>query len=82
MPVSGISAPRTGVNGTILPSARDVSVTVHRASYAHDSEFTVMLAVWGQFVDHDITATALSKGKISIYTIVGLTCDSLCIGVT
>lgn len=61
----GISAPRTGVNGTILPSARDVSVTVHRASYAHDSEFTVMLAVWGQFVDHDITATALSKGQNS-----------------
>lgn len=24
-----------------------------------------MLAVWGQFIDHDITATALSKGKFS-----------------
>lgn len=59
----GISSPRVGVNGSELPSARDVSVTVHRPSYAHDSTFTVMLAVWGQFLDHDITATALSKGS-------------------
>ncbi|XP_026492668.2 peroxidase isoform X1 [Vanessa tameamea] len=61
----GISSPRQGNNGTKLPSARDVSVTVHRPSYAHDSSFTVMLAVWGQFIDHDITATALSKGENS-----------------
>ncbi|GBP76895.1 Chorion peroxidase [Eumeta japonica] len=57
----GIGQPRTGVAGP-LPSARDVSVTVHRSSYAHESTFTVMLAVWGQFLDHDITATALNKG--------------------
>ncbi|XP_063825224.1 peroxidase [Ostrinia nubilalis] len=61
----GISSPRTGTDGASLPSARDVSVTVHRPSYAHDTTFTVMLAVWGQFVDHDITATALSKGANS-----------------
>ncbi|XP_047520191.1 peroxidase [Pieris napi] len=61
----GISSPRTGVDGGMLPSARDVSVTVHRPSYAHDSTLTVMLAVWGQFIDHDITATALSKGENS-----------------
>ncbi|KAI5632061.1 peroxidase domain-containing protein [Phthorimaea operculella] len=61
----GISSPRQGIDGAPLPSARDVSVTVHRPSYAHDSQFTVMLAVWGQFVDHDITATALSKGENS-----------------
>ncbi|XP_053616584.1 chorion peroxidase-like isoform X2 [Plodia interpunctella] len=61
----GVSSPRTGVDGEPLPSARDVSVTVHRPSYAHDTQFTVMLAVWGQFVDHDITATALSKGENS-----------------
>ncbi|CAG9796840.1 unnamed protein product [Diatraea saccharalis] len=61
----GISSPRTGTNGTSLPSARDVSVTVHRPSYPHDTSFTVMLAVWGQFIDHDITATALSKGENS-----------------
>ncbi|XP_041975376.1 chorion peroxidase-like isoform X2 [Aricia agestis] len=58
----GISSPRFPKDTKELPSARDVSVTVHRPSYAHDSGFTVMLAVWGQFIDHDITATALSKG--------------------
>jgi hypothetical protein len=31
--------------------------------YKDDTKFTVMLAVWGQFIDHDMTATALSKGK-------------------
>ncbi|KAM3960851.1 peroxidasin homolog cardinal [Aphomia sociella] len=61
----GISSPRTGSDGTTLPSARDVSVTVHRPSYAQDTSFTVMLAVWGQFIDHDVTATALSKGANS-----------------
>ncbi|XP_032528753.2 peroxidase [Danaus plexippus] len=61
----GVSSPRTGWNGAPLPSARDVSVTVHRPSYAHDTQFTVMLAVWGQFIDHDITATALNKGANS-----------------
>ncbi|KOB71135.1 Chorion peroxidase [Operophtera brumata] len=61
----GISSPRGSVTGDPLPSARDVSITVHRPSYAHDSAFTVMLAVWGQFVDHDITSTALSKGQNS-----------------
>ncbi|XP_072947670.1 salivary peroxidase/catechol oxidase-like [Epargyreus clarus] len=59
----GISSPRLAADGSALPSARDVSVTVHRPSYAHDTVFTVMLAVWGQFIDHDITATALNKGE-------------------
>ncbi|XP_052748877.1 chorion peroxidase [Galleria mellonella] len=61
----GISSPRKSRSGASLPSARDVSVTVHRPTYAQDSAFTVMLAVWGQFIDHDITATALSKGANS-----------------
>ncbi|XP_070493770.1 salivary peroxidase/catechol oxidase [Chironomus tepperi] len=58
----GVSAPRCAKDGSILPSARDVSVTIHRPSYFTDKHFTVMLAVWGQFLDHDITATASSQG--------------------
>jgi Animal haem peroxidase. len=61
----GISAPRASSDGTPLPSAREVSVTVHRPVYRDDPKFTVMLAVWGQFMDHDVTATALTKGKYS-----------------
>ncbi|GLH04745.1 Chorion peroxidase, partial [Gryllus bimaculatus] len=38
-----------------------VSLTVHRPQYRDDASFSVLLAVWGQFIDHDITATALSK---------------------
>lgn len=49
-------------DGGTLPSAREVSVAVHRPVYQDDTRFTVMLAVWGQFIDHDITATALSTG--------------------
>lgn len=58
----GISQPRKGKSGENLPSARTVSVVVHRPYYKDDPKFTVMLAVWGQFLDHDLTATALSQG--------------------
>ncbi|CAG9759789.1 unnamed protein product [Ceutorhynchus assimilis] len=57
----GISAPRISKNGGPLPTARAISLEVHRPSYRDDSKFSVMLAVWGQFLDHDITATALSQ---------------------
>jgi peroxidase len=51
----GISSPRCDSDGMdTLPSARDISVTVHRPSYFNDQHFTVMLAVWGQFLDHDV----------------------------
>lgn len=54
----GISKPRESYSGIELPSARQVSYNVHRPSFENDVSFTVMLAVWGQFLDHDITATA------------------------
>lgn len=64
----GISKPRVSHDGTLLPSARDVSLEVHRPHYSEDNHFTVMLAVWGQFMDHDITATAINQGlNISQY---------------
>lgn len=54
--------PRESSTENELPSARNVSLTVHRPSYSVDPDFTVMLAVFGQFLDHDITATALNQG--------------------
>lgn len=57
----GVSEPRKSKSGKYLPSARTVSLIVHRPIYKDDPKFTVMLAVWGQFLDHDITATALSQ---------------------
>lgn len=59
----GISSPRASHSATPLPSARQVSLWVHRPSYSIDPKFTVMLAVFGQFLDHDITATALTQGQ-------------------
>ncbi|XP_056645270.1 peroxidasin homolog isoform X2 [Diorhabda sublineata] len=56
-----ISKPRISETGEPLPSARTVSLVIHRPYYRDDPKFTVMLAVWGQFLDHDITATALSQ---------------------
>lgn len=58
----GIESPRKARSGKDLPSARRVSLTVHNPSASSDPSFTVMLAVFGQFLDHDITATALSQG--------------------
>ncbi|XP_049535672.1 chorion peroxidase [Anopheles darlingi] len=58
----GISAPRVAIDGSELPSARHVSLDIHRPSYHNDPNFSVMLAVWGQFLDHDITSTALNQG--------------------
>ncbi|KAL3290143.1 hypothetical protein HHI36_023507 [Cryptolaemus montrouzieri] len=57
----GISSPRISKTGNLLPTARTVSLVVHRPYFRDDNKFSVMLAVWGQFLDHDITATALSK---------------------
>jgi peroxidase len=59
----GISAPRCAIDGSELASARQISTQIHRPSYATEQNFTVMLAVWGQFLDHDITATALSQSN-------------------
>lgn len=59
----GIGKPRIASGNKPLPPANIVSAEVHRPLYRDDPKFTVMLAVWGQFLDHDITATALSHGK-------------------
>ncbi|XP_071556227.1 salivary peroxidase/catechol oxidase [Temnothorax nylanderi] len=58
----GIESPRKARSGKDLPSAREVSLKVHKPSASSNPSFTVMLAVFGQFLDHDITATALSQG--------------------
>lgn len=59
----GIAEPRLShVGNESLPSARQISLSIHRPYYSSDPNFTVMLAVFGQFLDHDITATAQNQG--------------------
>nr|AZS64104.1 haem peroxidase [Lygus hesperus] len=56
----GVSEPRCG-SREALPPARDVTLKLHRANYKSDHKFNFMFAVWGQFIDHDITATAITR---------------------
>lgn len=53
----GIELVRESTRGGKLPSARFVSLLVH-GSRESDSPVTMMLAQWGQFIDHDMTSTA------------------------
>lgn len=57
----GIDSPRQAKSGKPLPSARKISLQVHGPSPSSNPSFTVMTAVFGQFLDHDITATAISQ---------------------
>ncbi|KAK7085338.1 hypothetical protein SK128_027614, partial [Halocaridina rubra] len=54
---------RQAKDGGDLPSPRVVSNTVHTSTPAESRSYTILLMSWGQFIDHDITATALAKGK-------------------
>nr|XP_045600702.1 peroxidase-like [Procambarus clarkii] len=59
----GVSSFRVASDGRELPSARLISTTVHINKLAESQSYTVLATTWGQFVDHDITLTALSKGS-------------------
>lgn len=47
----------------LLPSPRDVSVTLIPDQDRPSTDHTLLLMQWGQFLDHDITHTPLVKGK-------------------
>ncbi|XP_061499351.1 uncharacterized protein LOC1274394 [Anopheles gambiae] len=53
----GVEGIRRSVTGATLPSARFVSLVVH-GSRNEEAPVTMMLALWGQLIDHDITATS------------------------
>jgi len=62
----GIENVRLSVTGGLLQSARFISLVVH-GDRSEDSQVTMMLPTWGQFIDHDLTSTAQPKaidGKV------------------
>ena len=54
---SSLPSSSRSVTGATLPSARFVSLVVH-GSRNEEAPVTMMLALWGQLIDHDITATS------------------------
>ena len=56
-----ISKPRVAASGRPLPNARLVSYTVHPDMDKPDFVHTLMLMLFGQFLDHDMSRTAISK---------------------
>ncbi|KAK8747999.1 hypothetical protein OTU49_016263 [Cherax quadricarinatus] len=59
----GVWSLRLASDGEELPSARLVSSKVHLNTLANSRSYTILTMSWGQFVDHDITLTALSKAS-------------------
>lgn len=67
----GLNMPRTfGEERRALPSARLVSSTVCSDTNAPSTRVSLHVMQWGQFLDHDITNTALTRGSDGA----GITC--------
>jgi len=52
-----VSAPRGAATGEDLPSARVVCKALHTGHERPDPRLSLLTMVWGQLIDHDITAT-------------------------
>ena len=65
----GSDEPRTQGKFGILPGARVVSNKVHTKSTAADLDppLSYFTKQFGQFLDHDITKTALAKGLLPYF---------------
>ncbi|KAK2184613.1 hypothetical protein NP493_258g05028 [Ridgeia piscesae] len=55
----GIAFPRLATSGSLLPSARLVSATIHWDRNNPHHIYTLVLMSVGQFIDHDISRTAV-----------------------
>ena len=53
--------PRVARSGKELPNARLVTASVHQEMDVPDHLHTLMLMLMGQFVDHDMSKTAIAK---------------------
>ncbi|PZC86185.1 hypothetical protein B5X24_HaOG211346 [Helicoverpa armigera] len=58
----GLQAARRSIFGTKLPSAREISSTIHEDRNAETVGVTHLLMQWGQFLDHDVTSSSQSRG--------------------
>lgn len=61
----GIGSPRVSSAGNSLPSARTVSATIHWDFDLPHHMHTLMLMQMGQFLDHDMSRTAITKMSVN-----------------
>lgn len=59
-----MSLPRQSKKGDYLPSAREVSIAVHTDSDRPHTHVTAVLAIFGEFVYHDLAHVPQSAGKM------------------
>ena len=57
----GLSEPRVSVDGSPLPSAREVSLSLAPDKNQPNRRYTLMVMQLGQFIDHDLTHTASTR---------------------
>lgn len=62
---AGVNLPRSkAADGSPLPSARQVSITFTQDIDSPSENYTMLLMQWGQFLDHDMTHTPISRGQM------------------
>lgn len=63
--VAGVNSPRVAATGRELPSPRLISTQFATERDAPSENYTLLVMQWGQFLDHDLTHTPISRGESS-----------------
>ncbi|CAG7820997.1 unnamed protein product [Allacma fusca] len=58
----GVSTPRKADDGENLPSARFVSISIHKDSDKPHAHLMILTAAWAEFVSHDLVHTSQTAG--------------------
>ncbi|PSN41980.1 hypothetical protein C0J52_10520 [Blattella germanica] len=59
----GVNSPRVDARGQELPSARLISTQFATDANNPYDNYTLLVMQWGQFLDHDLTHTPVSRGQ-------------------
>lgn len=55
---------RRARDGSPLPGPRQVSVRIFQDRDRPSEIHTLLLMIWGQFIDHDVTRTAITQASM------------------